>query len=293
MIGEGPLKKHLEKIGVGGALVAAGAWVLTVVLSGMGKDAFGFGWNFETTGQLGDSFGVLSSGMASIAAYFAYRTYKAAQEEGRVAERRAFETSFLNLVERRFDVLDRIRSTEVENRGHDFEIHDFRGQEALDRIQGLLQFNMEHHGMRLEDVYQRSTNEVRGLSSYLRFTYHIVASIDRSLPQDEGKIVDKESLGYQLIRLLRAQMTDAELILIALNCVVGSGYGKFRPLVERYALLHNLPEKQIELFRLGEFFKASAFGLSKEDRDAPADMPPQDWLDAMRLDDPVTDVLEK
>jgi len=280
------LKQDFGWIGVGVVAALALIWVGVVIFTGLGYNAFGVPWDFSVTGTLGDSFGVLSSGMAAIAAYFAFGTYRAAQEEGRLAERRAFETSFLNLVERRFDVLDRVSSTQVTFGTGKLRTTEYEGQAALDRIQSTLRISMKAGDKTFEEVYAAATKDVRGLSSYLRYTYHLVSLIDRDSPQEIGRKVDRNSKGYQLVRLLRAQMTDAELLLIANNCVVGGGYAKFRPLVEKYALLHNIPQTDIALFRLDEFFASGAFGLSAADRASPDDMPPQDWLNAMRIDDP-------
>lgn len=278
------MKRDWGWVGVSLVIGLAIAWIAIVTLTGMGYNAFGVAWDFSVTGTLGDSFGVLSSAMAAIAAYFAYGTYRAAQEEGQIAARRAFETSFLNLIERRFDVLDRVSSTSTRFGGGTISTNDFYGQDAIDRIYNQMVSYIEQ-GERLGEAYSKSTAGVRGLSSYLRLTYHLVALIDRDLPQKTEKAVDKGSHGYQLIRLLRAQMTDSELVVVAMNCVVGSGYAKFRPLVEKYALLHNLRAEDRKLFRIDEFFRSTAFGLSEDDRLSPSDTPPPEWIEAIYVDE--------
>lgn len=283
------LKRDYGHIGVIAVCVFAFIWTAIVVLSGLGYNVRSEPWDFSVTGSLGDSFGVLSSGMAGIAAYFAYGTYRAAQEEGRVAERRAFEASFLNLAERRFDVLDRVRLTYTRFGGGEVSTANFFGQEVLDRLHSSMKDDVEK-GKTLAVAYSRATKRVHGLSSYLRFTYHLVALIDRNNFEQKATVTERDSHGYQLIRLLRAQMTDSELVLIALNCIVGSGYAKFRPLAEKYALLHNLTEEDKKLFRIDEFFRSTAFGLSKVDQSSPSDTPPQEWLDAINVDHATKDV---
>lgn len=271
-------------IGISLVVVLAVTWIVIVVLTGLGYNAFDVNWDFTVTGTLGDSFGVLSSAMAAIAAYFAYGTYRAAQEEGQIAARRAFETSFLNLIERRFDVLEQVRSSVTSYGTGKVSTRVFNGQEAIDRIYVSMRAYLER-GEKLGVAYRKTTDGVRGLSSYLRLTYHLVALIDRDLPQKEGQLVDKNSHGYQLIRLLRAQLTDSELVLIAMNCVVGSGYAKFRPLVEKYALLHNITAEDRKIFRVEEFFKITAFGLNEADQLSPGDTPPPEWIEAIYVDD--------
>ncbi|KQM38799.1 putative phage abortive infection protein [Sphingomonas sp. Leaf10] len=273
----------MERWGVRVVAGSALAWVVVVLLSGGGFNLTGVEWSFERTGQLGDSFGVLSSLMAGVAAYFAYNTYRSAIEEGVKVERRAAETSFLNLFERRFDVLAHVGFTEQRVLGTDLTEITIAGQSAIETIATRMRGARAEPSKQLRQIYNDSVRGVSGVPSLLRFTYHIVALIDRQFPQKEGAIVvDKGSQAYQYIRLLRAQLSDAELLLIALNCVVGKGYGKFRPLVEKYALLHNLPYKDRRDFGLNEFFVKTAFGLDKEDRQASNDSPPKEWLEAMR-----------
>lgn len=271
------------RIGVGVLVGSAAIWIAVVLLSGWGLNITGIDWNFERTGQLGDSFGVLSSLMAGVAAYFAYSTYRSAVEEGLNVERRAAETSCLNLFERRFDVLAQVNFSQNRFSGTRTEKISISGQEAIEMIAKNMRYGRSEPSKQLKRIYNDSVQGVSGVPSLLRFTYHIVALIDRQFPQKNNSFTaQRESQAYQYIRLLRAQLSDAELLLIALNCVVGKGYGKFRPLVEKYALLHNLPYEDRKNFGLRDFFAETAFGLEKEDRQATDDSPPKEWLEAMR-----------
>jgi len=274
---------RLERFGV---IVVAGAaviWVAVVFLSGWGFNLTGIDWSFERTGQLGDSFGVLSSLMAGVAAYYAYSTYRSAISEGVKVERRAAETSFLNLFERRFDVLAHVGYSQKRLLGTTISEVAVIGQAAIESIASRMRHGRLETNQQLWKIYNDSVQGVSGVASLLRFTYHIVALIDRQFPQENNaKIAKKNSQSYQYIRLLRAQLSDDELLIIALNCVVSKGYGKFRPLVEKYALLHNLPYGDQEDFGLKDFFAETAFGLEKEDRQASNDLPPKKWLEAMR-----------
>lgn len=61
-------------------------------------------------------------------------------------------------------------------------------------------------------------------------------------------------------------MSDAELLLLAMNCAYGEGLEKFKPLAERYALFHNMNRDDVELFGLRDLFEPEAFGLDLDDR---------------------------
>ncbi len=261
----------------GGVLLAALfvlGWVAVVLLSGWGVNATGVRWDFERTGQLGDSFGVLGAMMAAAAAYFAFRTYQSARQDVTRLERRAAEPSYLNLLERRYDVLDRVRLSRMRISIKGTEGFERLGQNALDWIVMLLR-KPNKDGLTLKVQYKRSTDGVSGLSNLFRFTYHIVSYADRQFAEARGSTpMTKSDPAYQYVRLLRAQMSDAELVLVALNCAFGPGHEKFKPLVERYALLHNMDPQDRHLFKLDDLFEPEAFGLTAEDRVAHGDNPP-------------------
>lgn len=97
-----------------------------------------------------------------------------------------------------------------------------------------------------------------GLGHYFRLTYHIVRFVDENFTSNRKR--------YQMVRLLRAEMSDSELIIVALNCAFGEGYRAFRPLAEKYALFHNIPQMQRVYYKLRGKIGSSAFlsSLAKE-----------------------------
>lgn len=255
------------------------SWVIVVLLSGWGVNATGIDWDFERTGQLGDSFGVLGAMMAAAAAYFAFRTYQSAREDVARLEQRASEPSYLNLLERRFDVLDRVRLSRMKITTKGTEGFERIGQNALDWIVMLLRKGDEDNRP-LSAQYERFVSGVSGLSNLYRFTYHIVSYADRQFTRtDAATAMTKADPAYQYVRLLRAQMSDSELVLVALNCAFGPGHEKFKPLVERYALLHNMNPSDRSLFGLDDLFEPTAFGITPEDRIAHGDGPPNSSIE--------------
>lgn len=271
--------------------LAAIAWVGVVLISGWGANWTGIDWDFERTGQLGDSFGVLSATMAGLAAYFAFRTYQAARDERKGLERRAAETSFLNLLERRSDVLERVRESRTYFGSISPKTKEYIGPAAIDLIARNIREERKRGTGDFPVKFLRATVNVSGLPNLLRFTYHIVAFCQRQFSEiDHAEPMVKVDPAYQYVRLLRAQLSDSELVIIALNCAYGAGYEKFKPLVERYAILHNMNSDDRVTFALSDLFAPSAFGLEEEDRVPTADTPPQEWFDA--LEDGETDPKE-
>lgn len=56
-------------------------------------------------------------------------------------------------------------------------------------------------------------------------------------------------------------LSEAELVLLALNCQFGDGRDKFKILVEQYALLHNISDEAKIKWSLKECYSSGAFEL--------------------------------
>jgi hypothetical protein len=87
---------------------------------------------------------------------------------------------------------------------------------------------------------------------YFRNLYHIVKYVH------EGNIEDKNRYTSQV----RAQLSQAEFTLLMANGLRRGGQSKFRPLIERYALLHEARFTE-QLLMLKPFYADSAFGISE------------------------------
>jgi len=220
------------------------AWVLLIILSGLGVRVGG-PWDFEVVAHLGEAFGGLSALMAGLAAYF---TLQALNDE------RA-ETKRLRAREARRDKADAERDLQQntrisEERLRDLELTYFRmlefRREILDDVQigdlaGIKAFrNLKNSYNNLEqseqfrDRYLTQYNNFDAvLGHYFRFTYHLIKFANESFDFPKA---------YSYVRMLRAQLSSGEQFLIALNAIFGEGKEKMLPLINRYGLLHNMPE---------------------------------------------------
>lgn len=240
------------------AIGFAALWVVVVLLSGLGVNFWGREWDFQATGLLGDSFGVVSAVMTSLAAIFAFRTYRQARHEIENQQKQSAETSYLNLLERRYPLVDQLSSVHgMVRRGH--EVIEHIAKEVRDR----------HSDLGLDAAFTAFALDqtVQGLGTFFRYTYHLVSFAHQHFSEAPDSPVTKDDDAYQLVRLLRAQLSDDEVLLIALNCLYGGGKEKFKPLVERYALLHNMRRDDIDRLKLRDKFEAGAFGVTKKDQD--------------------------
>lgn len=257
-------------------------WLAFVAASGAGVQ-IGGPWNFTVTGQLGDSFGILSAFMASMAAIFTYQTLTDTREQRVLAEREAAERrkeallaredaasereeaekreterskaehrrdaegTFFRLLELRFRVLADLKI----GKGSEQRIGTDAAEMYIGRI--LPGFYDEPAEFNLGDSYRKVfADNANDLGHYFRFTYHAILFAREQFGRD----------AYRYVRLLRAQLSSSEITLIALNCAHGEGREKFKELVEVYSLLHNITSIEREQFSLDEYFSPRAFDPS-------------------------------
>lgn len=130
--------------------------------------------------------------------------------------------------------------------------------QSLNSFDNLHDFNQEirdSSNLTLEEiqniydvVYQKHKSN---LSHYFRTLYHIVKFIDESEIKDKRKYIS----------ITRAQLSSYEQVLLYYNCIHSNGNKRFKPLIEKYSLLHNIDGN--ELLDLNhyknDFYLESAF----------------------------------
>lgn len=268
----------LKRPPAGYVIIAFGVWWVFVGLSGKGI-GLGQTWDFSATAQLGDSFGIVSALMTSMAAIFTYQTLVDTRRQTEAAER----NSALQKEE-----ADRIRAEAAEDRQEAARRNQLRDEVEFKRdtertFFGLLDLRLrlladiqtghaeftksgtdaiaeltsrissktynqkpDDHENNYVNMYRKNVND---LGHYLRFTYHIVKFSEENFKKDS----------YIYVRLLRAQLSNSELILIAMNCAHGEGKEKFLKFVEKYSLLHNINFSDRAKYKLDDYFRPRAF----------------------------------
>lgn len=207
--------------------------------------------SFERSGQFGDSFGIVSALMAAVAAFYAYQTYRASQQEVELLRRRSAEPTFLNLLERRFDLLGNIKRgntegvTAVKNMADGVRTSVGGGQDQAAAARDYMQ-----------------VKGVGGLRNYFRYTYNIIRFAEELFGVDPtlSGADQRRNGSYPYVRLLRAQLSDDELLLIALNALHDADGKDFYDLIHRYGFLNNMAPEDIKRFDFTTRFRPDAFG---------------------------------
>lgn len=107
-----------------------------------------------------------------------------------------------------------------------------------------------------ESYYQSMSTD---LGHYFRNLYRIIRLIDDldlydSLPENE-----EMKLKYNYTSMVRAQLSDYELFWLFYNCLNVNGADKFKPLVEKYTLLKNMPWDKLHNQNLTNEYHPRAF----------------------------------
>jgi hypothetical protein len=218
------------------------------------------GWTEK--GSIGDSFGAVNalfSGFAFLAFVITiYLQFTELRQSKIDRDIQSFEDKFFQLIRVYNDILDGIEKPQrvggstgailiikgrrrfvdlynAFNKAYEAEVNKNQGDTPLVNIQRA-------H----DDLFERNQHE---LGHYFRNLYHIVVFIHTS------KFTYDIRKSY--IKLLRAQLSSHELLLLFYNCLSTVGARKFKPLIERYALLEHMPklvhDEHRNLYNIGAF----------------------------------------
>jgi hypothetical protein len=220
------------------------AWLFGVLLAGYGVNLFGsLRFDFDTAARFGDSFGSLSGLMASLAAagawYAVHLQKREADASGRERERdeklrlqAAFEQNFFQLLNQLAAVT---RDTEVrtrQSRAGESRSIEHVGKEAFEKILDSIRNSFRYSSppyfeLSYEIAYRDNEND---LGHYFRVLYHLCSYV--------STVVHVDRQFY--MKLVFAQLSNSELLLVGYNCSLGRGRSKFKKIIEEYKCLTNI-----------------------------------------------------
>lgn len=196
---------------------------------------------------VGASFGILSAIMASLAAAVAFITYSRQRRETELVE---FDRNFFSLLDNFNSIRGEISIRNTNPLQHEVlegwlseatlslfgELRsELKGRPA---IQGFLYMIRDIVGVEryadsksVHKEYMYIVTVMQNdLGHYFRTLYHIMKFIDDRCPGDKSRYA----------KIVRSYLSNSEICLLAYNCSVGYGRPKFKSLVVKYALLHNI-----------------------------------------------------
>lgn len=166
------------------------------------------------------------------------------EEQNKTLKRQRFENTFFNMLSLQQEITNNLfYQYEKEIDGH-INLCTYKGREIFKEIYEFAQFTYEgliypkNTGLKLileKNGYTAYTKvfDTNRFDHYFRHLYHIFKYIDTT-----NLINDEERYDYACI--IRSQLSDYELIMLFFNGLSDNGKEKFKPLIEKYAILKNM-----------------------------------------------------
>lgn len=93
---------------------------------------------------------------------------------------------------------------------------------------------------------------------YFRNLYRIIKFIcETQFTEDK---TENFKIQYKYTSMVRAQLSDYELLWLFYNCLSSNGIEKFKPYIEKFALFKNLPEEKVHSQELIAAYDKNAYG---------------------------------
>ena len=232
--------------------------------------------NVDKAGVFGDSFGVLTalfSGLAFAGIVFTILLQreelalqgdelKLTREElirqHRTLKRQNFESTFFQMLRLHNDIVNSIdlsavrQGQVIETSGRDCfvvfydRLRSYHAEEKGEYPERSAKDTLTAGYEKFWDIHQKE------LGHYFRYLYTIFKFIT-------GSDVDDKRLYSNIVR---AQLSDQELLILFYNCLYKFGVEKFKPLAEEFAIFDNLPERLLIESEHRTFYRPEAFGNS-------------------------------
>lgn len=225
--------------------------------------------DFTETGQVGDTIGGTTAPfVAMIAAYLTFVAFwvqfRANQNQrGDIALER-FNTNFFNLL----NIHEEITNSLEFEYWQDNEVNSIKGRSAFrfafNQVKEKTKENDEYDGMKdllrsrgVESYF--TSNSPTYFDHYFRCMYRIVKLIDETEVLSDDNIERELENRKEYVSILRSKLSRYELVWLFYN---GLTYGKekFKPLIEKYALLKNLRPDLLASRKDKHYYASSAFG---------------------------------
>lgn len=196
-------------------------------------------------------------------------TYKSTKKTNALQR---FETTFFNMLGLQQQITTELKSPdkEIEEQGRalfEYLYKDYSTQDGEVNFP-YVDYNGTNYGndCLISILWRDGLNEYRKsnlpsvFDHYFRHLYRIIKFIDN--PKHDFLTFDER---YAYAGNLRGTLSKYELVWLYYNCLAGPGFEKFKPLVEKYALLKNIREEFLGISNEFRFYAGTTTPRSIED----------------------------
>lgn len=166
-----------------------------------------------------------------------------------------FENTFFSLLKLHYDIINDIdfryykrkettsRMSDVfRTKEEDKEVVDLKGRDVFRFRYNKMAEEMRQNNSNYIAVYLKHYQEAQtDFGHYFRNLYRMIKMVnnaDFEIELNDPRLYETK---YQYTSIIRAQLSDYELLWIFYNCLSENGDEKFKPLIEEYTLFKNIP----------------------------------------------------
>jgi hypothetical protein len=216
-------------------------------------------------GLFGDYIGGVVGTISTLIAFvYVYKTYKLQNENYYIT---GFESNLFKMIESHHKIIDRIYYTgeivginalnhyraQIDRFIDEYGAYIYQG-EIVRPQDKFLELNFHAKTNQLISYYSNNYNNLfYKIGHYFRHIYHIFKYIDN----DDNKLSKEQKMFYS--KIIRAQLSHDEIILIGINGLTDYGIG-FKEYIEKYSLLHRIMNSDIYRSIFIYNYSKNAFG---------------------------------
>ena len=228
--------------------------------------------DFRNTGQIGDTIGGIMGPFVAIAAailtFLAFWVqFKANEQQRKDIALERFESNLFQLIQIQEEITNNLSFTPTDgaDRLYGSVFHGRQVFQILNREKTFPYWGIEN-GIREKGITSyEEDKDVNVLDHYFRHLYRVFKFIDEA-----PIFVNDKNKKYEYACIMRASLSQYELIMLFYNCLSSNGREKFKPLIEKYAIFNNLrvellaTDREKELY-VSKFLDDYAFSQDEDE----------------------------
>ena len=197
---------------------------------------------YKETGTIGDTIGGTMGPFVAIAAailtFLAFWVqFKANEQQRKDIALERFESNLFQLIQIQEEITNNLSFTPTDgaDRLYGSVFHGRQVFQILYREKTFPYWGIEN-GIREKGIISYEEDKyVNVLDHYFRHLYRVFKFIDEA-----PIFVNDKNKKYEYACIMRASLSQYELIMLFYNCLSSNGREKFKPLIEKYAIFNNL-----------------------------------------------------
>lgn len=201
-------------------------------------------FDFSNTGEVGDTIGGIMGPFVAIAAailtFLAFWVqFKANEQQRKDIALERFENNLFQLIQIQEEITNNLSFTPIDGADRLYG-SIFHGRQVFKILYNEKGFTPSEWGIEssiIKDgiISYEEDKDIGVLDHYFRHLYRVFKFIDEA-----PIFINEKKKKYEYACIMRASLSQYELIMLFYNCLSSNGREKFKPLIEKYAIFNNL-----------------------------------------------------